>query len=207
MTASTVLELDPSQPVSVFLPRKVIRKIKAYIAVVPEEVSGIGDVVVRGDRLVVTDVFLLEQESSVAHTTLFRQALNAFATERLMTNGDAATLKLWWHSHGALPVYWSTTDEAAIASMAHSGWWLSIVGNHATEYLARLDLFPSEHFPFRITIPAELNEIDGLTHTELAQAKREVAQKVKTPEKPDQLQPHSRRRRHGLPSPAGHRQP
>jgi hypothetical protein len=61
---------------------------------------------------------------------------------------DTSRIKLWWHSHGDLGVFWSTTDEANIQRLANSSYMISIVGNKDRKSLTRIDLYQ----PFHVTL-------------------------------------------------------
>lgn len=166
-------------PVTIQLPTPVLRKMELYIKLCPVEISGFGRVEVQPGKLLVPEIFLFEQESSMASTTPDPQAVNAFVSERLMRGDDIQDIKLWWHSHGPADVYWSSTDETAIEQLGHSGWYISIVGNHAGAFLARLDIFPSPIQPFRVTLPAMVTEKVTYSDEDCDVATQEIFDKVR----------------------------
>ena len=119
---------------------KVWEKLLAYIQACPQEVGGLGVVEQRLNTLVVTDIFLLEQKVTAATTDLNNGAIARFVADWVRRGRNIGTLRLWWHSHATMNVFWSSTDLATIKDLADGGWLLAIVGNHKGETRARLQL-------------------------------------------------------------------
>jgi hypothetical protein len=88
---------------------------------------------------------------------------------------DTSKLKLWWHSHANMGVFWSTTDENTI-KLFDNGWMISLVGNKKGEILSRLDIYD----PIRFTLGnLELKIIIETDPLLEKQIEDEIAEKVK----------------------------
>jgi hypothetical protein len=174
---------DDVEPIEIDISSEVLRELDLYIVNCATEISGVGDVEVMaaGSRLQVDAIYLLDQVSTDSDTMLDGGALAAFMHQRIVEGGSPETIKLWWHSHNNMAVFWSPTDDATIESFAYTKWLLSIVGNHRREYLARLDLFPSEKMPFRVTLPARLNEVRDYDPSVSERILREITERVTQP--------------------------
>lgn len=173
----------------VILSRKAHLKMTYYIEEIDYEISGLGSVVKKGNDLYVEDIFLFEQKVSAAQTTLDtgdvdkffdemmkRECVDEEAREKLFD--DVGNIKLWWHSHNDMAVFWSKTDTDTQESLDldHDvdNWWLSIVGNNAGDRKAKLDIYrphrvwmddleivieeDPEYFKLRQTIKEEIKE-------------------------------------------------
>jgi hypothetical protein len=130
---------------TVWMPRAVKEQLDAYINECSQEISGLGIVerLEDGD-LHIKEVHLLNQEVTGGTTDLDEEAVFEF----LGAAEKPEEIKLWWHSHVNMGVFWSGTDDATIQRFGGSGWFLSIVGNKKGEYLCRLDV----HDPLRIAL-------------------------------------------------------
>jgi hypothetical protein len=123
----------------IYISHDAKQRLDLYIEYAPGEISGLGKVVKFGENLLVTDVYLFEQETSPASTSLGQEDVAKFLTHWVQKGLDPAELKLWWHSHDQLDLFWSVTDEETI-QMFDVNWMVSIVGNKYNQYMARLDL-------------------------------------------------------------------
>jgi hypothetical protein len=141
-----------SKPEVIYL-EKAFRKITSWVDMCPDEISGYGTVKIIDGAFVVTDAFLLEQE--VTGTTT---ELDAMATAKLMDEIDSKSeeekeelgeLRLWWHSHVNMDVFWSTTDEEAVETISGNPYFLSSVFNKRGEVKTRLDSFA---VPYQMTV-------------------------------------------------------
>ncbi len=142
------------------LPRLVLQTdllaiLQAYIDAADGEISGLGQIEIVNDTdFAVTALHLLNQLVTSGSTELDAAAIADFMEVAMDTGMDLESIKLWWHSHGHGSVFWSTTDETAIANLSNAGWMLSIVGNKRNEYLARLDIYVPVHV--RIDLPVNI---------------------------------------------------
>lgn len=126
---------------SVFITPEAKDYLDAYIRHAAGEVSGLGEVTVIDGALVITGVHLLEQECGTASTEFTADAIAKFLVECVKKDIDTSTLRLWWHSHADMSVYWSGTDKDTVKQLSDDmPWLLSLVGNKAGDILVRLDL-------------------------------------------------------------------
>lgn len=158
-------------------------RLDLYIDLVDGEVSGLGRVVSHHGALVITDIYLLRQECSATTTELHPEDVSNFLVSLIQQGVDPSELKLWWHSHADMSVFWSGTDEKT-ASQFGNGWMLSVVGNKRGDYLCRydqwepVDLMVNE-IPLQIALPYDPALEDALA----AEVEEKVAMKkwVATP--------------------------
>lgn len=142
------------------------RKLNAYIAQCPQEISGLGTVEVVEGELMITDVFLLEQEVTPSETVLPALTVAYFLATAVENGIDPSQLRLWWHSHARHQAYFSATDLATIGSTFDtSPWLLSYVGCHAGTYQARLDVFASSISPLHLSNPVVLRTVEESSFT------------------------------------------
>lgn len=100
----------------------------------PQEISGLGNVTYDKEAGVmrVTDVWLLEQENGAATTDIDDEAVGKlmYKHHTLTREGEIeGDLKLWWHSHVNMGVFWSGTDMDTIQQLGDGGWFLNSVFN------------------------------------------------------------------------------
>lgn len=146
-----------------------------YVAAVDGEISGLGVVEVIDQELVITDVMLLEQESGHADTELDPEAISRLIADVMASGEDPEKLKLWWHSHGSMKAFMSTTDEST-ASKFGNGWMVSLVLSKSSEPVCRLDVYD----PVHLTCDATLTLMPAEASEELkAFVKEEVREKVR----------------------------
>ena len=135
----------------IFMTFEDYQRLFTYIRCCPQEISGLGRVGVKemsnGD-LLLSDITLFKQKVTGHDTDLDQEAIGKLVTEIVMNGGEPTDLKLWWHSHHSMSVFWSKgQDEVTIANLKRFGmeYLVSIVGNHAGDYLCRLDIFTPLH--------------------------------------------------------------
>ncbi len=186
------VDFDSKCPVIVRLNYNAYSKLRGYINNVENEVGGLGSVFIKGQSLIVKDIFLIEQEVSGASTNLSADGLAKFYQERLKANkkDDMGSYKLWWHSHYNFNTFWSKTDDDTIDGFdqetKEDNWFLSIVGNQEGELLTRLDVFR----PFRFTyndVPMFNDILDPKVEVDLLS---EIEKKVKDKVVPVQVATH-----------------
>ena len=95
-----------------------------------------------------TDLFLPKQVCSPGGTELDQESVATLIMEIDRAGADAGKLRLWFHSHGSMDVFWSQTDETCISNLANGDYVLSLVTNKRGSTLARLDIFK----PVRLTV-------------------------------------------------------
>ncbi len=130
------------------------RKLRIWTDIAKGEVSGLGTVEEIRDKhgrltaYLITDIDLIKQKSTTVETALDEQAVNEYLY-RLVTEGkDPSKVKLWWHSHGNIDVFWSNTDSENIERLCNSGYFISLLTNKAEKLLCRIDVYQ----PFQITL-------------------------------------------------------
>lgn len=160
----------------VYITPEAKKRLDLYIQVADVEISGLGTVTRIGNDFLVTAVHLFEQECNPASTILSSEDVARFLHEAVRSGLDPSQLKLWWHSHASMGIFWSSIDEETISRFANS-WMLSLVGNKKGEYLVRLDLYE----PIRLTLDGLKFEIHQPEDPVLrAAVEAEVRAKVKT---------------------------
>jgi hypothetical protein len=153
------------------------QRLELYTEFAKDEVSGLGRAYVFDGNIYVDEVYLLKQECSSSDTELDPQALAEFITQLVAAEEAPEEIKLWWHSHANMGVFWSPTDEGTAGKFGN-GWMLSLVVNKKGEYKCRLDVYE----PVHLTLDNVVMEV-GLPHAtkEFREAlKKEVEEKVRT---------------------------
>jgi len=132
--------------IPVYITKEAREKLWAYVLSVSGEVGGFGFATLdTQDRLVWYDCFLVDQDadaSGVDFTDVgLQQAIERAAESKFFD--DPNGVWVWWHSHGALDVFWSTTDEGGIEALRQSGvqHMISVVANHKLQTKTRIDVF------------------------------------------------------------------
>ena len=120
---------------------RAYRKIMYWVDKATGEVSGFGYLKVNDDGdIVVYDAFLVEQDCTGSNTEMTDEGV-AKAMVDAHGAGELDNMKLWWHSHADMDVFWSGTDEECIRSIGGSKWWLSSVFNKKKKSKNRIDVF------------------------------------------------------------------
>ena len=132
--------------IPVHITKDAREKLWAYILSVKGEVGGFGFATLDAEsRLVWYDCFLVDQDANASGVDFTDKGLTQ-AVDRAATTGffdDPNGVWVWWHSHGSLEVFWSTTDEGGIEALKESGvkYMISVVGNHRLQTKTRIDVF------------------------------------------------------------------
>ena len=103
------------------------------------EISGFGKINKIGNRIIVTNVKIFEQQCNSGYTSLDREALSNFLLNLVKKGENPAKWKLWWHSHNDFEVFWSATDETNILRHSQQSYLLSICINKDIEMVGRID--------------------------------------------------------------------
>ena len=152
------------------------KKIQYWADAADGEVSGLGLVENEDGKMVVRDVYILEQECSGSDTEIDPEAIAKLMTELLQNGKDPGKLKFWWHSHVNMGCFWSGTDDECAETLS-SEFAFSTVVNKKGESKTRLDLYN----PFRITVDnIRLLEIVPEDENLKKQCEQDVKDKVKT---------------------------
>ncbi len=106
----------------------------------PGEVGGLASVQPAGTDWVMTAVPLIDQQATDVTNELDPAAVSQFLIDYLRDGRDPGELRLWWHSHAQETVFWSAEDQHTIDGFGGE-MLITLVGNHAGQFLARLDRF------------------------------------------------------------------
>jgi hypothetical protein len=103
-----------------------------------------------------------------------------FLYEKTKNGEDMSSYNVWWHSHGSMGVFWSTTDEKTVGTTSGSDYMISIVMNKKLEVLSRLDFFKPIWCVCNLEVKKPLFAIDDydLKKKCLAEVKEKVSEKV-----------------------------
>lgn len=134
------------------------QKIRFFVDLCPDEISGLGRVVHNEDKdLVVEDVDIFEQEVSGGHSDIDNGALAKFIHEKTQAGEDLSQWRFWWHSHAEMSSFFSPTDTDTIDRSSNMPWMASFVTNKKREDKARLDLYEPFRAYWELTVE-ELSE-------------------------------------------------
>jgi len=125
------------------------QKIRHWVNLARGAGSGRGPVVARHDgALLIEEVYLIEQECTGSHTELDDQAVAQLLVQLDAEGIDIGTIRCWWHSHGGMQAYWSSTDTACVAGLANDSYLVSLVTNKHGQDRLRVDLYQPFHATF-----------------------------------------------------------
>ena len=125
-------------------------KLWQYIMAVHGEISGYGHAYIHSEKdieskdhsIIIEDIFILDQESGGASTKLEEGAIHKYLADEVRASikeeRKTRPLNVWWHSHGTMGTFWSSTDRQAQDERANSNWMVHIVGNRHLEYLCKV---------------------------------------------------------------------
>lgn len=120
----------------------VWQRMKAYVDLCSDEISGLGKVErdeQGGFRIV--DIALFEQTVSAAHSDITSESLAKFQVELIKKGESLEDWNFWWHSHAKMDVFFSGTDTGTIDGSTEFPYLVSLVTNHKHEFTARVDIF------------------------------------------------------------------
>jgi hypothetical protein len=107
-------------------------------------------------------------------TELDQESVATLIMELDQSGKDSGALRLWYHSHGNLDVFWSGTDEKCINNLANGDYVLSLVTNKKGHMLARLDIFK----PVRVTLDKVPVSVRSAGESLREKCREEIQQKV-----------------------------
>lgn len=120
----------------IYMYENIYDKLMYWIKKTKEEISGFGTVRIEDKDIIVTDIFLCDQENTGSTSDIEADAINKLQYELIKSgklNNDN-DLKFWWHSHADMNVFWSTTDADTIKELGQQGYFLHGVFNRKEEY-------------------------------------------------------------------------
>lgn len=124
-----------------------LTKMLGYAQATVEEISGVGAIEKIDGLLVVTQIYLLEQECSSVTTEINSDALGKLMLD-LVKQGKEANLKLWWHSHASMDTFWSKTDDDTGRIISKADWAFRVVINRNDQIKVSADV--NEPFPHTV---------------------------------------------------------
>lgn len=140
-------------PPVILLPQHVWQKLLVCAQAVPTEVAGIGTAAVAEGVVTITDVWTLAQRVTRSAAVIDGETIAAFLDDFVARGGNPEDLCVQWHSHGAMPVFWSLDDEANIEGyFGLAPLAVSLELNHHGGCLGRVDL----RSPVRLSVEAEV---------------------------------------------------
>lgn len=160
--------------------KQAFLKLKYFTQGADSEISGLGtSEIISPTLILITDIFIFPQVSSLAGTVLDEEALAKFLYKKTKKNEDVSKINVWFHTHSSFSVFWSLTDEHTIETTTSNNYMISIVANNKLEILGRLDVYK----PLRLSIPMTVETVSTIQNNlklkELCL--REIKQKVKSP--------------------------
>lgn len=111
---------------------RAIAKIMHWVKkAAPNEVSGMGKVMILAGSPHVIDAFMAQQENGPGHTEIDSKAMARLMYE---TKDMPGHLNFWWHSHGNGMTFFSKTDEDTIQEFGKRGWVIATCFNSKGEH-------------------------------------------------------------------------
>jgi hypothetical protein len=161
----------------VYISPDAMQKLSMYVDEADGEISGLGKVLLDNKKMFIQDIYLLPQVSGYSDTELDAEAVPQFMMEMIERGEQMEQIKLWWHSHAKMNVFWSGTDTET-SSKFSNGWMLSLVMNKEGKMLCRLDVYE----PVDLVVDNILLEVAAAPPSAefVAAIKEEVKRKVKS---------------------------
>lgn len=177
-------EVEVTIDIELVIPLTAYRKIMAYTMLADSEVSGFADIEYNKEtkKLVVGEVYLLEQTGSGAHTDMSEEVVSDFNLS-LVKKGKTQMPRLWWHSHHKMGVFFSGTDDDTMEYLENDSFIVALVVNQKKEMFARFILNNPIHVEvdnLPIHVAVEYEEIP-------ATLIKEVERKVNNPKKKEPI--------------------
>ena len=119
-------------------------KLFAYVEECSGEISGFGTISVDPDTntLLLEDVSILPQRISSVSVDIDANDIADFLVEEIAKGNDPNKLRVWWHSHAEMPVFFSSTDIHTIEnSLTQAPWLVSLVVNKKGEMKAAFTIY------------------------------------------------------------------
>lgn len=173
------------------IPPQIHAEIMYHVNKSSVEVSGLGRVKrTTHGNLIVTKVYLLDQENSAVTTDIDPEALAALQYESREDEGD---LNFWWHSHVNMGVNWSGTDTDTFEEFGKHGMLIGTVfnkkGEHRTAYYqGGNDFFP---FVWVDNIPTHFGHLPSKEQIDVWEKDHKAKCKAKTYPKTNKWSPSS----------------
>ncbi len=162
-------------------------KLQAFLSLSTQEISGFGRVVPFGNDFLVNEIFLLPQKVSPVETIIDELDVACFISELIEKGEDPYFIRLWWHSHVNMGLFWSQTDNENMK--AHTkDYMFGLVGLQNGQVKIRLDI----NEPVKITLDDIPSQVMYLTEDYIAECQEEIREKV-SQKPPPRSNRHSRK--------------
>lgn len=111
------IELNREIP-KIFIKPGAFHKMEYYVSLSTNEISWLGTVQKLGENFVISDVYLVEQQVSLATTEMTKDGIVELGLELLSSGGIdlCSSLKFWGHSHCLGPTSPSGQDESQMTT-------------------------------------------------------------------------------------------
>lgn len=123
----------------------VKKRLRYYAEIAPGEISmhGKSHRDPNTGHIVVTDLAVLPQVCTAAHTIIDDEDTKKWTDERRAAGDNMKDWNVWIHTHGDMAVHWSKTDTDTMEDQAQTGaeMLVSIVTNKAHDYKGRVDFY------------------------------------------------------------------
>jgi len=117
-------------------------KLKNYINYVDYEISGIGKSSIIDGIIYIEEICVFDQECSYGNTILNEDTLAKFFSDKVKQGESVKNWNVWWHSHGNMDAFFSSTDNENIKKMGRlADYIISIVLNRKYNIQGRVDIF------------------------------------------------------------------
>jgi hypothetical protein len=118
------------------------QKFLNYVDEIEGEVGAFGYVTEDENGFHVDEIFLVPQEASSASVEFMDEGL-PYAIDKAMKDNRINDLRFCIHSHGNIPVGFSSDDEEMVGKMGSTGtpWFVSIVTNKEHKVYSQVDIF------------------------------------------------------------------
>ena len=152
--------------IQLIIKKKAYLKLKYFVHNTSGEISGMGKTSIKKNKdddffVYLEDIVIFHQACSGSSTSISEDAIGKFTYELQKNKENTEEWNVWWHSHGHLGVFWSTTDTNTIEEHKGGSFLISLVTNKDLDFKARLDIFPEDKSPFKKQSVCEF-EIDDI---------------------------------------------
>lgn len=159
---------------TIFIERGAHKKLKYYVGLCEEEISGFGKIKQIGDNLVITDFQIFKQTVGPAHADMDEDSLAEFLYEKTAAKENLSEWRVWWHSHAKMNAFFSGIDTGTIDESKEFPWLVSLVTNHDGDMVARFDAYS----PIRYHLDVEVEVLDEEDEELKEACEKEIEAKV-----------------------------
>ena len=125
---------------------KIINYARARYTAEKDEIGGMALVKQCEDGFRISDPVILKQKTSGGNCILDKDALADYYVEMAMKHGTGVQF-MWWHSHGNMGAFWSSTDTNTMDEYENGDWSVFLVVNIKEEYKFRVQIWhPKQMF-------------------------------------------------------------